>query len=195
MNLSSSEIISLCDRSVDVYKDFDLNVHSTNTIFDGANIIFAGTDSPRDWAINVFAIPRYVRKVGWVHWGFMSRAEDLLDDVLAYMAKNKYKSYTLCGHSLGGAIALCLAALLMKHGIRVAIVVTFGAPRTGKLKNIQDLPKLIYESGDDIVPDRPFFISKAGLPTMIGDDRGFDPITDHFGEEYKRAIRSHFANT
>lgn len=97
-----------------------------------------GSDDAGDWLENLLAL-----RVGWrpvlppgvgVHLGFRRQAERIraeLFGVLDVAELNGDHRVILTGHSLGGAMALLLAAALRADGRRVDAVVTFNAPRVG----------------------------------------------------------------
>lgn len=66
-----------------------------------------------------------------VHRGFCNQADRILEDVKPLLAPpgDRRGTVEVCGHSLGGAVAVILAAKLRKRGYRVVRVTTVGAPR------------------------------------------------------------------
>ncbi|GKY90622.1 hypothetical protein MPSEU_000035700 [Mayamaea pseudoterrestris] len=67
-----------------------------------------------------------------LHRGFRNQADRILHDVLPLLSpqSNRRSTVELCGHSLGGAVAMILAAKLRKRGYRnVVSVLTIGEPR------------------------------------------------------------------
>jgi len=106
--------------------------------------------------------PWYSKDFGIHHRGFGLAARELwaagLDDLLGTETLHK-RDIILTGHSLGGAMALFQAALMLKANQRPVSVVTFGAPRVGlPWLGVADLQArlqneiiLQYVNGDDIV--------------------------------------------
>ncbi len=94
---------------------------------------------------------------GKVHRGFYLAAKRALQFVEVYMDKF-YQSQQLiiCGHSLGGAIALLLAQMLRAGGhIGPLQLYTYGAPRAGDstfLASATDLRHHRIVNNDDMVP-------------------------------------------
>lgn len=97
----------------------------------GFVITVPGTDPARleDWLTDLDAIPDHDRVLGICHYGFLLRARALLPLILRDM--DPREPLTLAGHSMGGAVAVLLAADLLALGRPVSTVVTFGAPRAG----------------------------------------------------------------
>lgn len=71
-----------------------------------------------------------------LHKGFLDHANRLITDLQPLLVSdgekgtaNKRATVELCGHSLGGAVAIIVACKLMKRGYHVLQVTTIGAPR------------------------------------------------------------------
>jgi len=123
-------------------------------------ICFPGSRSLQDWAVDLLAPPALDLDradhvdLGPIHVGFLERAHRCLDLVrIALLAAD---GYVLTGHSLGGAIALLVAALMMaeKHPPPFEIV-TFGAPRVGLRPWARILTAVNirqYRFGADVIP-------------------------------------------
>lgn len=127
------------------------------TIDDKTVIAFRGTSAIGDWIRDLAWRPICDPKLGWCHAGFLTGGA-------LYMAKATASSGNppiLTGHSLGGALALVVGALMALSGRPPAAVVTFGAPRVGMGRFTQSLASVEvrqYRRGDDPIPDVPFFI-------------------------------------
>lgn len=97
-------------------------------------LCFRGSKNRADWLLDLFAFPAFdihtVRHatLGPLHAGFLIGALSLYPYVRSAVAG---RQYALCGHSLGGALATVMAALLTRDGNPPHEVVTFGAPRAG----------------------------------------------------------------
>ena len=96
---------------------------------------FRGTESLPDWLTNL----QTVRDPGpWkntkVHEGFQDafHAAALRIGEIIGRTRNTHEVW-LAGHSLGGALAVLLAATLLENGLPVTGLYTFGAPRVGDL--------------------------------------------------------------
>ena len=96
------------------------------------------------------------------HDGFSKQASALWSLIEKYydrMADEGAKTH-LCGHSLGGAVAILLGLWLKRENYRVGSIRTFGAPRVGNeklqssiLKESLDIQQFVV--GRDIVPTVP----------------------------------------
>ena len=137
-----------------------------------------------EWIRDLDALPVFREGLGYVHQGFIDGAEAIFASVLAA------KPRILTGHSLGGALALCLAALLVRAGANPALVVTFGAPRVGQGAMRALLAPVVireYRCGDDPVPLVPTFFSHMSVPVSVGEP-ALDPIADHFLAAYRAGM-------
>ena len=109
------------------------------------DIVFCGTADVRDIVMNmrvwktVLPLTQHYGDA-YVHSGFlrqltadgaMDRIVELLNDATAQDWR-----FTVCGHSLGGALALLCAVLLTSrlYTVRKLEVVTYGAPRVGNVE-------------------------------------------------------------
>ena len=98
-------------------------------------ITFRGSSSLPDWLtnFNVFTAPSpFVR--GRVHQGFQNALFPVLIKILSSVQNidpHRQKDIWVTGHSLGGALAVLLVAMLIEDGVHVRGLYTFGAPRVG----------------------------------------------------------------
>jgi len=113
-----------------------------------------------DWIRDCRFLPIWLPGLGPVHAGFGSGAEAIWPKMASVMRTAGLVTYA--GHSLGGAIAQCLAAL--HAGARPDQpfrVVTFGAPRVGFLnpwfahRVRRGVEAVGYARNGDVVPDVP----------------------------------------
>jgi hypothetical protein len=122
-------------------------------------IAFRGSVTAEDWARDFICAPvedRAHPQLGHCHAGFLDGAESILDEVTQASAG---KRAIVTGHSLGGALALGVGALLACMGTPPMAIVTFGAPRFGMamfVKAIARVPVRQYRRGNDPVPTVPF---------------------------------------
>ena len=155
-------------------------------------VVMPGTN-PRD-VLDVIrdlrAWPRWFVTVGICHsgfgWGGTAVAERVLKAV-----RGDDRLMTVIGHSLGGAMALIVAARLIAAGKRVRVV-TFGAPRVAFCLNLA-LAALLGLAGDFVeyrragdpvphVPMRPFYrhvTRGVELGTAVP-----EPIANHAIQRY-----------
>jgi triacylglycerol lipase len=130
---------------------------------------FRGSDNIADWRANIQAVTDPGVLPGTqVHEGFQDafQAGALAIGRLIERAWTHDQAIWITGHSLGGALAVLLAASLMQANIPVAGLYTFGAPRVGnkrfeKIFN-RDFPGASYRvanTGDIVphLPPEPFF--------------------------------------
>ena len=97
-------------------------------------IAFRGTESGRDWRTNFQAVtdpgPWYDTRV---HEGFQDAFAAValrVGEIVGRVVREGQEIW-ITGHSLGGALAVLLAATLGESGRPVAGLYTFGAPRVG----------------------------------------------------------------
>jgi len=116
-------------------------------------------------------IPVRHERNGMVHSGFWEEANKVYPGILKAVKagrKNKEKVY-VCGHSLGGAMAVLVAAELQPNGG----LHTFGQPRVGNaefLKCLSDLSYYRYRNNNDIVTAVPpswLFFKHGGVLRYI----------------------------
>ena len=95
----------------------------------------------------------------WVHGGFADSADELFRALQASGLTRTTRRWWICGHSLGGALAVLVAerlrALPDQH---LRAVVTFGQPRVGNgahRAQLEALPLRRVVHGCDVVPSLP----------------------------------------
>lgn len=118
---------------------------------------------------------------GYCHAGFLLGALNLFPLISPVISQD----YVLTGHSLGGAIAIILGAMLIRIGKPPLRLVTFEAPRVGGMllrKAYANIAITQYRYGNDPVPEFPFLpgiyenlcdFTRIGRPM-------FDPIDCHY---------------
>jgi triacylglycerol lipase len=148
---------------------------------DGLCIAFRGTDDLASFAADFDIAPLDVPGVGSVYTGFWRAWEAMQTDVLAAAAG---QPVTLCGHSLGAALALCAAAAMVVGGNPPVAVWGFEPPRVGVDMGIRtvlaSVPVTLYRNGNDLVPDLPPGGNHAALLTPIGKAAlPWPNLTDH----------------
>jgi pimeloyl-ACP methyl ester carboxylesterase len=152
-------------------------------------VALPGTADVEDWLRDLSAWPAWFHGLGLVHEGFGSGAVALWADLASVIAaEDEGTLVTFTGHSLGGALAQCLAVLHARSGSPLPFrVVTFGAPRVAVFVDLWFRHSLhrarelaAYARNGDVVPGAPFwplFLHMLRL-TRIGVSTG-DPITNH----------------
>jgi hypothetical protein len=148
-----------------------------------------------DWLRDFSFWPTWVRGIGYVHSGFGLGARAAWERMAAILSTDKLITFT--GHSLGGALAICLAATHACERPDVAFrVVTFGAPRVGFLfpwighRLRSAVERTQYARVGDLVPNvptRPYL--HGGRLTRIGASVG-DVVADHAIARYGADLRA-----
>tara|TARA_E500000178_G_scaffold328119_1_gene357797 strand:- start:647 stop:1393 length:747 start_codon:yes stop_codon:yes gene_type:complete len=88
---------------------------------------------------------------GWVHNGFQNEIDDIWPDIIATLKKHTKKKISICGHSLGGAMATIAASRLLEYK---PVLYTFGSPRVGSaafVKECADLEHYRFVNNNDLV--------------------------------------------
>ena len=148
-------------------------------------IAFRGTQAVADWIsdANSLLVPN-TNGVGKLHRGFKTAGDSVYVDVIKFIRSMQPKSTSrlyLCGHSLGGALALAMASRLTagphvlmvgppgsQTKVTVAIptiagVFTYGAPRVGDDAFQKEYTAKLsavttnWAAGEDPVPQVPLF--------------------------------------
>ena len=178
------------------YKMWDTRIAGIEVLIseDDTIIAFAGTDvrQPQDILRDLRIFPLWSPQLGLCPAGFLKAARRLGYTVLDHLADSKRDSVTLTGHSLGGAVALICAALIAREcpgDKKIDEVVTFGAPRVGKLRTL-DCPISMYRYQNDIVPTVPWPMPRPGKLINLGNpqSRG-NWISDHGIMNYINILR------
>ncbi|MQU16629.1 lipase family protein [Pseudomonas helleri] len=125
-------------------------------------IVIRGTiemsrDALRD--LDAFQVP-FEEGVGTVHRGFYEAAKQAYDFAYKYLEKfYAGQKLLICGHSLGGAIALILSEMLRRMPERYDILLyTYGAPRAGDSTFVEAAKPLVHHrmvNHNDPVPSVP----------------------------------------
>lgn len=148
-----------------------------------------------DWLRDVSIWPVRVRGLGFVHSGFGLGALGAWAQMAPVLSRSGLITFT--GHSLGGALAICVAALHAYERPGVALrVVTFGAPRAGllfpwlALRLARAVERVEYARVGDIVPNVPMrpYLHAAPL-TRIGASAE-DVLTNHAISQYVADLKA-----
>ena len=144
----------------------DQSTHACRTDEDGLVVVaFRGTIAPHDWIVDFAARPASVidhATIGYVHAGFLAAALSVLPRVALGV---EGKRYILTGHSLGGALALMVGALMAAENHPPERIVTLGAPKVGfpaYASALGCVEVAQYRRGNDPVPEVP--LALPGLP-------------------------------
>lgn len=161
-----------------------------HAVLTGNVLAFRGTTKDvLDWIYDIEVFGRTKDKaLGTMHAGFLAAGE-----ALYALARSKLPpDVILTGHSLGGALALVVGALMCVAGTPPAAIVTFGAPRVGMMKCRRVLSKVTirqWRNGNDPVPAVPPwpFLHMVKTLTAIGQPSR-DPLLCHFIASYVAAM-------
>ena len=105
------------------------------------------------------------RDICWTPDGFKDEVEKNLDWVVKVATKNKMntKIVSVCGHSLGGAMAHLFALYISDVLSNTVKLYTYGSPRVGgwsfnKVWNDNKIEAYRFRNNNDVVPGVPFAI-------------------------------------
>lgn len=160
-------------------------------------VAFQGTHDVAQALEDLDVRPRFMAGVGYVHHGFSELAEAAFP-LVRDLAIEIGKPLVLAGHSLGGAVALLVGALLVRANLPPATVLAFGAPRisvgaaVGRVYRRDRTPLFLYRHGADLVPELPPVFSHPAELIQIGPpgDGIEDGIADHAIDRYVAALEA-----
>lgn len=126
-----------------------------------------------DWLRNLHAMPWYSPEFGGlVHAGFLDGARAIYPEIEAqviFAREGEHTPVYVAGHSLGGALALLIGAMLEREGFNVYGVYTFGAPKVSTDcvgHALQAVPEVHqYQNLGDPVP---YALNWFGLAKRVG---------------------------
>jgi len=112
-----------------------LAANDTEAIF-----AFRGTEPKQlsDLLADLNTIPKK-QGPGFVHRGFRNESKKLWREVARWANKHKGKRFIVCGHSLGGAMAIYVAQELANAGHENIVLYTFGSPRIGNIDYVDSI--------------------------------------------------------
>lgn len=173
---SHQEVADIVHRSYS-FKTFE---ESNIEVLAEKNVIaFRGTDEPLDALRDLRIFPLWKKELGWCPAGFLKAGERLITKVMSECWNRgiKQQDLILAGHSLGGAVALIVAALMVRDEFYPREIVTFGAPRCGRLKILDDTAVTMYRHGKDIVPMIPPLMRRHQKNEVFGKPTSY--LKDH----------------
>jgi hypothetical protein len=151
-------------------------------------VAFRGTElnDIADWLRDFDAVPADGGPLGICHAGFLNGACAALPLLKPFLTTSK--PFIVTGHSLGGALAICTAALLASEGNPPALCTTFGAPAVSVMGTIArvlgKVPGVRWWDGNDPVPfEPPWPYQQDRSLTHIGTPM-VDPIAAHMIARY-----------
>lgn len=159
-------------------------------------LVFRGSITALDWIRDAEGWPAWDSKLGFVHAGFLRHMDDALETVRPFLGQK----VVITGHSLGGARARVMAALLIVNGLPINQVTVFGSPRPA----FENLSRILQKSGaihtsyrnrNDPVPLVPGILPNWTHPEQwialneapAADD--LEPLRDHHIELYLRGVQ------
>ena len=185
---SHQELSHYCAES---YRESDFEEANIEVIVRENVFAFRGTDEPKDAIRDLRILPLWTRELGWCPAGFLRASKRLVNKVTSVCLERDidHKKIELTGHSLGGAVALIVGALMVRDEIPPLQIVTFGAPRCGRLKILDSIPVTQYRHGKDIVPLVPPLMRRHNKLLEFGRP-GSSYIKDHFMLNYVNMSKS-----
>lgn len=154
-------------------------------------VAFRGTvpDNMSDWLRDFEAWPIWRPRLGFCHAGFLEGAEAIWPQLSPAL---EGKRVVLTGHSLGGALAIALAGLMVRGGHLPIVLRTYGAPRVGFVQ-LTDLLSPIrnirqYRNGNDPVPEAPPLFDNIQNPLFAIGQPTFNPIDSHEISAYAKSL-------
>lgn len=191
----------LCAEAYDaspVISDKNRVARCTVQIVDGIKVLaFPGTEPTNlhDDLADIDVLTETVPRLGQVHQGFWNAMRGIAEDCNHAMGDDPV---ILTGHSLGGAIALALAAYRSISMLPTLGVVTFGAPRisVGKQlgQTLAGMKLTLYRHASDPIPHLPLdfpLLEEWEQPAplvQLGDDCGLPSIEAHLIQAYIAAL-------
>ncbi len=164
------DVKKICSKELGINKEnvFHTTYDSTQAyVFFKPNeiiVAFRGTEIAEidDW-ITDLNVATEDTKIGSAHKGFLSGYKLVAGDISARVIPliNQNTKLHICGHSLGGALAMMCALEFYSLGILVSSVYTFGQPRVGKKKFQENFPENLekrihrFANDKDVVPRVP----------------------------------------
>lgn len=209
MNATDLSYAQFCSATYDAVPDIigngpNADIHANVYKLDGRTVIcFRGSKEPRDWLLDIFAVPALDLarindlRLGLIHTGFMIAAQSVLKQVQTKLVEPDAlgRTYALCGHSLGGALALLVGAMMMAtNKASPTEIVTFGAPRAGMLMLqmfLHKIPVRQYRFGADfvpLVPTHPYCHVREPLIQIGKPIVSTDVFANHHVENYVEAL-------
>lgn len=158
-------------------------------------VCFRGTDEIwPDVLTDIRFFPWYTKEIGITPSGFVKASKRLVNKVTSELYRRSVNrdKIILAGHSLGGAVALIVGALMLRDETPPDQIITFGAPRTGALKNLRnsDVHIECFRQGKDIVPTVPPFMPRHRENIRIGKADSY--IGDHSMDKYIDVLQREF---
>lgn len=124
-------------------------------------IVARGTQEIADWVrdVNATQVPNEAG-IGQAHHGFHEAFKAVKDFVVPYLDafRTNNQKIVVCGHSLGGAIALLMAEWLRNNWSEDILLYTYGSPRAGDEGFVKGASALTHHrivNHNDLIPTVP----------------------------------------
>ncbi|WP_339409149.1 lipase family protein [Pseudomonas sp. EA_35y_Pfl2_R5] len=124
-------------------------------------IVARGTQEIADWVrdVNATQVPNEAGE-GQAHHGFHESFKAVRDFVVPYLefARTNNQKIVVCGHSLGGAIALLMAEWIRNNWSEDVLLYTYGSPRAGDEAFVKGASALTHHrivNHNDLIPTVP----------------------------------------
>lgn len=180
--MNNLDLALICQES---YEDSTFEERGIEVLIKQNIVCFRGTDEIwPDVLTDIRFFPWWTKELGWTPSGFIKVSKRLVNKVTSELWHRGVKpsDVTLVGHSLGGAVALCVGALMARDEVPPKKIVTFGAPRTGRLKILDSVDVECFKNGKDIVTTVPPIMRRHKKNTVIGKRCKF--VKDHLMANY-----------
>lgn len=144
-------------------------------------VVFRGSLTLQDWLRDVYVLPLgqsapLKTRVGHVHAGFYLGMEQMWTELRPMLTQ----PVIVTGHSLGGARACILTALMVADGSPPVRRVTFGEPKTGLIdfcEFVKDIPASPYRNGDAMHHDQVTDVPPSILQCAFDHPNPVNPVT------------------
>jgi len=173
----------------------DTEVHLTQLDHSKWAVTFTGTQSDFDDILTDMRVfPWYDKGMGWCHSGFLKTTRTVYEPVLKFLNDRHSMKVNLVGHSLGGARAHVMGAMLRHNGQYMAedlTLYTFGCPRifTDPDRAMLNMRSHRYVYGNDLIARVPaaHWWKHYAEPINLGDPG--HKFIDHRIANYVEAIK------
>ena len=175
---------TLAQFALMVYHDWHDIVEGFEYRIDGNVVSIAGTKDGKDLFTDARFLPRFEDGLGMVAGGFW----DVAQDMSLKIARETSGPIILTGHSAGGALALLVGAHMASNWLPVEEIVTFGAPKVGRLKVLDNVHHCKYRHGKDLVSYLGLRGTKGPILKVGRASKWRPNLDDHAMTNYARTV-------